>query len=48
MRNCASADGGVLRGGESSRSAPFFVMGEGSKVRFYGKNQLFVLVRIEK
>lgn len=35
-------------GGEGSHGAPLFVMGEGSKVRFYGKNQLFVLVRIEK
>lgn len=34
-------------GGESSRGAPFFVKGEGSKVRFYGKNQLLVLVRID-
>lgn len=47
MRNCASADGGVLRGERLSR-CPVFVKGEGSKDRFYRKNQLFVLVRIEK
>jgi len=37
-------------GGKGSHGAPLFVMGEGegSKVRFYGKNQLLVFVRVEK
>lgn len=49
MRNFADADGGVLRGQRLSW-CPAFVMGEGegSKVRFYGKNQLLAFVRVEK
>lgn len=47
MRNFADADGGVLRGQRLSRCLAF-VMGEGSKVRFYEKNQLLVFVRAEK
>ena len=37
-------------GSKGSHGAPLFVMGEGegSKVRFYGKNQLLVFVRVEK
>lgn len=35
-------------GGKGSHGAPLFVMGEGSKVRFYEKNQLLVFVRDEK
>ena len=35
-------------GGKGSHGALLFVMGEGSKVRFYEKNQLPVFVRAEK